>query len=98
MDVVLANVLKVIIIALDFYQWIVIINVVFSWLVAFNIINTSNKFVYMVMDFTYRLTEPLYRRIRSILPNLGGIDLSPLIVLLGIFLVQGILRDTLYRL
>lgn len=97
MDVLLVNLLKVVIIALDLYQWVVIINVVFSWLVAFNVINTSNQFVYMVMDFTYRATEPLYRRIRQVLPNLGNIDLSPVIVLLGIFLIKGILTDMLYR-
>lgn len=97
MDVVLVNLLKVLIVALDIYQWIVIVNVVFSWLVAFNIINTSNQFVNMVMDFTYRLTDPLYRRIRQLLPNLGGIDLSPVIVLLGIFLLRGILVDLIYR-
>lgn len=97
MDVLLGNFIKVVIIALDLYQWVVILNVVFSWLVAFNVINTSNRFVYMVMDFTYRATEPLYRRIRQVLPNLGSIDLSPVIVLLGLFLIKGILTDMLYR-
>lgn len=97
MDVVLVNILKVLSIALDFYQWVVVINVVISWLVAFNVINTSNQFVHMVMDFTYRMTEPVYRRIRQVLPHMGGIDLSPIVVLLGIFLVQGILHDVMYR-
>ena len=96
MDVVSINLLKVLIVALDFFQFIVIANVVFSWLVAFNVINTSNQFVHMIMDFTYRMTEPLYSRIRGVLPNLGNIDLSPIIVLLGIFFVQGILRDVLH--
>ena len=97
MDVVLVNFVKVLIVALDFYQWIVIVNVVISWLVAFNVINTSNQFVHMLMDFTYRMTEPLYRRIRAMLPHMNGIDLSPIVVLLGIFLIQGILRDMMYR-
>ena len=97
MDVVLVNLVKVLIVALDFYQWIVIVNVVISWLVAFNVINTSNQFVHMLMDFTYRMTEPVYRRIRALLPHMGGIDLSPIVVLLGIFLIQGILRDMMYR-
>ncbi|MBL4693087.1 MAG: YggT family protein [Magnetovibrio sp.] len=98
MDLVVINLVKVLIVALNFFQFVVIANVVMSWLVAFNIINTSNKFVYMIMDFTHRLTEPLYRRLRNVLPDLGGLDLSPIIVLLGIFFVQGILRDVLYRL
>jgi len=97
MDLVLINLIKVLIVALTFYQYIVIANVVFSWLVAFNVINTSNQFVYMIMDFTYRLTEPLYSRIRNVLPNLGAVDLSPIIVLLGIFFIQGMLGDVLYR-
>ena len=90
MDAVLNSLMLVIYYALDFYKWIVIVNVVISWLVAFNVINTSNQFVYMVMDFTYRLTEPLYRRIRAVMPNLGGIDLSPVVVLLGVMFVQSL--------
>lgn len=97
MDVVTFNILNVLIIALDIYQWVVIINVVFSWLVAFNVINTSNQFVHMVMDFTYRATEPLYRRIRAVLPDLGGIDVSPVVVLLGIIFLKGLLAGFMYR-
>jgi len=97
MDLVLINLIKVLIVALNFYQYIVIANVVFSWLVAFNVINTSNQFVHMIMDFTYRLTEPLYSRIRNVLPNFGAVDLSPIIVLLGLFFIQGMLGDVLYR-
>lgn len=97
MDVVLNSVLQVVYVALDFYKWIVIANVVISWLVAFNVINTSNQFVHMVMDFTYRLTEPLYRRIRAILPNMGGIDLSPIVVLLGVMFLQSIIAQTASR-
>lgn len=97
MDLVVVNLVKVLIVALGFYKFIVIVNVVLSWLVAFNVINTSNQFVHMVMDFTYRMTEPLYRRIRSVLPDLGGIDLSPIVVLLAIFFIEGMLQDLLYR-
>ncbi|MBL4748159.1 MAG: YggT family protein [Magnetovibrio sp.] len=97
MDVVLINLIKVLIVALNFYQYIILVNVALSWLVAFNVINTSNQFVRIIMDFTYRMTEPLYSRIRNILPNLGGIDLSPIIVLLGVYFVQGMLRDVLFR-
>lgn len=97
MDAVLNSLMFVIYYALDFFKWIVIANVVISWLVAFNVINTSNQLVYMIMDFTYRLTEPLYRRIRAIMPNLGGIDLSPLVVLLGVMFVQSLISQTASR-
>jgi len=93
MDAVLISLLQVSYYALDFYKWIVIVNVVISWLVAFNVINTSNQFVYMVMDFTYRVTEPLNRRIRKILPNMGGIDLSPIVILFGIMFLQSLIQN-----
>jgi len=97
MDAVLNSFLLVTYYALDFYKWIVIVNVVISWLVAFNVINTSNQLVHMIMDFTYRLTEPVYARIRSIMPNLGGIDLSPVVVLLGIMFAQSLISQTAMR-
>ena len=64
---------------INLYIWIIILQVVMSWLIAFNVINTNNRFVYLVGDFLYRLTEPAMRPIRRILPNLGGIDVSPVI-------------------
>ena len=70
------------------YIWILIINAVISWLVAFNILNTGNRFVYAVLDFTYRLTEPFLRRIRRLLPNLGALDISPIILLLLIWFIE----------
>ena len=73
---------------LKLYTYVVIANVVISWLVAFNILNTSNRFVYLVLDFTYRLTEPLLWRIRRLLPNLGNFDISPIILLLLIWFVE----------
>ena len=73
---------------LKFYWWIVIANVIISWLIAFNVLNTNNAFVYNVLDFTYRLTEPLLWRIRRFLPNLGAFDISPIILLLLIWFVE----------
>ncbi len=64
------------------YIWVVILSVILSWLVAFNVINTRNAFVNQVGEFLYRATEPALRPIRSYLPSLGGIDISPLILLL----------------
>ena len=73
---------------LKLYSYVVIANVVVSWLVAFNVLNTSNRFVYSVLDFTYRLTEPILSKIRRFLPNLGTLDISPIILLLLIWFVE----------
>ena len=73
---------------LKLYSYIVIANVIISWLVAFNVLNTTNRFVYLVLDFTYRLTEPFLRRIRRFLPNLGSLDISPIILLLLIWFIE----------
>ena len=75
---------------IDIYTYIVIIGVILSWLVAFNVINTSNKFVYMVGDMTHRLTEPALKPLRNMLPNLNGIDLSPMALILGLIFLQKI--------
>ena len=66
---------------LKFYGWIVIANVIISWLIAFNVLNSNNAFVYNVLDFTYRLTNPILSKIRAFLPNLGAFDISPIILL-----------------
>ena len=66
---------------LKFYSWIVIANVIISWLIAFNVLNTNNVFIYNILDFTYRLTDPFLRKIRAFLPNLGAFDISPIILL-----------------
>lgn len=73
---------------LDIYKWIVIISVVVSWLIAFGVLTTSNHVVRGVVDVLYRLTEPVYRPFRRFLPHIGGIDISPLIVLLIIWLIE----------
>ena len=64
------------------YSYVVIANVVISWLVAFNILNTQNRFVYSILEFTYRLTDPILNKIRRFLPNLGSLDISPIILLI----------------
>ena len=72
---------------IDLYMWVVIISVVLSWLIAFQVVNTSNRFVYMVGDFCNRLTEPALNRIRRYLPNFGNIDLAPVaLIILLVFL------------
>jgi len=73
---------------LNIYKWIVIVNVIISWLVAFNVLNTQNRFVYSILELTYRLTEPFLNKIRSFLPNLGTLDISPVILLVLIWFLQ----------
>ena len=73
---------------LKIYTYVVIANVVISWLVAFNVLNTSNRFVYSILDFTYRLTEPFLSKIRRFLPTLGAFDISPVILLLLIWFIE----------
>ena len=73
---------------LNIYKYIVIANVVISWLVAFNILNTQNRFVYSILDLSYRLTEPMLIKIRRFLPNLGSLDVSPVVLLVLIWFLQ----------
>ena len=80
---------------LQLYIFAVIISVLLTWLVQFNVVNTSNQLVYMVGDFLYRITEPILRRIRAVIPPIGGIDLSPLFLLLGLVFIRSLLPDLL---
>ena len=77
------------------YMFVVVISVVLTWLVQFKVVNTSNQMVYMIGDFLYRITEPLLKRIRSVVPAVGGIDLSPLILLMILWFVQVQVRNNL---
>ena len=73
---------------LKLYSNIVIANVLVSWLVAFNVLNTQNRFVYSILEMSYRLTDPILNKIRSFLPNLGSLDISPVILLLLIWFIE----------
>ncbi len=75
---------------INIYTWAVIAHVVLSWLVSFRVVNTQNRFVYLVGDFLYRITEPALRPIRKILPNLGGIDIAPIVLLLLLFFLRNL--------
>ena len=81
-------IIEVVIAILDIYWWLVIIQAVVSWLIAFNIINTYNRPVAMVLDFLYRITEPALRPIRKFMPNLGGLDISMVILILIIIFIR----------
>ena len=88
--------LEVIVIALNIFVWLLIVQAVLSWLIAFNVVNTRNQFVAMVADFLYRVTEPVLRPIRNVLPSLGGIDISPVVLILIIILIKDIIVRYIY--
>ena len=73
---------------INIYEWVVIIHVILSWLVAFNILNTQSRFVYAVLDFTYRATNPILEKIKNYIPNLGQIDIAPVVLLLGLWFIK----------
>ena len=73
---------------LKLYSYVVIANVIISWLIAFNILNTQNRFVYSILELSYRLTDPILNKIRRFLPNLGSFDISPIILLLLIWFIE----------
>ena len=75
------------------YIWILIINAIFTWLVAFNVLNTSNRFVYSILDVSYRLTDPPLNYIRRFLPNLGSIDISPIVLILGLMFLRNLIFE-----
>ena len=77
--------------ALNIYTWILIASIVVSWLYAFRVINTSNRFVSTVAEFLYKATEPLLRPIRRYMPDLGGIDISPIVLFIGIYFLQRVI-------
>ncbi|MBX8801487.1 MULTISPECIES: YggT family protein [Pseudochrobactrum] len=88
-------VLRTVDLALDIYTWIIIASAVFSWLYAFNVVNSRNRFVASIGEFLYKVTEPALRPIRKILPDLGGIDISPIVLLLAIFFIRQFMWNTL---
>ncbi len=81
---------------IDIYTWIVIASAIMSWLVAFGVVNTRNQFIRTVVDVLYRVTEPALRPIRRIMPNLGGVDISPVILLLLLFFLRSLLSEYVF--
>ncbi|MDP6602624.1 MAG: YggT family protein [Rhodospirillales bacterium] len=92
MDVILIELLAFLSNVIGLYVWVIIAGVVLSWLSAFNVINRSNRFVHLLGDFIFRITEPALRPIRNLLPNLGGIDISPVILILILWMVRGMVH------
>jgi YggT family protein len=80
---------------ISLYIWVLIINAIISWLVAFNILNTSNRFVYSVLEISYKLTEPPLSFIRKYIPSIGSIDISPIILILGLMFLRNLVFELL---
>ena len=80
---------------ISLYIWILIINAIISWLVAFNVLNTSNRFVYSVLEISYKLTEPPLGFIRKYIPSIGSIDISPIILILGLMFLRNLVFELL---
>ena len=80
---------------LGLYTWIIIGSAIFSWLYAFNVVNPSNRFVGMIGEFLFKATEPALKPIRRIMPDLGGLDISPIVLLIAIFFVRTFIATSL---
>ena len=84
----LATILSVVVTIMNLYTWVVIAAVIASWLIAFGVVNTRNEVVRAIVGFLYAATEPVFRQIRRVIPAIGGLDLSPLVVLLAVYAIE----------
>ena len=80
---------------INIYIWLIIINVILSWLVAFNVLNTQNRFVFAMLNATHQLTDPVLNKIRRFIPNLGSIDISPVILILLLIFIRNLFFELL---
>ena len=80
---------------INIYIWLIIINAVLSWLVAFNVLNTQNRFVFSLLNATYQLTDPVLNKIRRFIPNLGSIDISPVVLILLLIFIRNLFFELL---
>ena len=81
----------------EIYIWVLIISAVASWLVAFNVINISNRFVYSIIEVAYKLTNPPLSFIRRYIPSLGSVDISPIILILGLVFLRNFINEMFYK-
>ena len=89
-------VLDIVLIVLDLYVWLLIASAILSWLIAFNVVNTRNQFVAAIAEFLFRITEPVLGPIRRALPSLGGLDISPIVLILIIMFLQRVITYYIY--
>jgi YggT family protein len=87
--------IQTLVLALDIYWWLIIASAIFSWLYAFNVVNPRNQFVMTIGNSLFRITDPALRPIRRFMPDLGGIDISPIILLLAIFFIRQFIITTI---
>ena len=80
---------------INIYIWLIIINVILSWLVAFNVLNTQNRFVFAVLNATHQLTDPVLNKIRRFIPNLGSVDISPVVLILLLIFIRNLFFELL---
>jgi YggT family protein len=80
---------------INIYIWLIIINAILSWLVAFNVLNTQNRFVFAALNATHQLTDPVLNKIRKFIPNLGSIDISPIVLILLLFFIRNLFFELL---
>ena len=80
---------------INIYIWLIIINVLLSWLVAFNVLNTQNRFVFSILNATHQLTDPILNKIRRYIPNLGSIDISPVVLILLLIFIRNLFFELL---
>jgi YggT family protein len=91
MDIILGPIIEIAIEIIWFYTWVVIAAAIMSWLVAFGVVNTYNRFVHTLNDLLYRITEPALRPLRRFIPNLGGVDITPVVLIFILWLITKIL-------
>lgn len=92
MDIVAGPLIAILRIAIHLYIWVVIAAAIMSWLIAFGVVNTYNRVVYVINDFLYRVTEPALRPLRRFIPNLGGIDITPVVLILLLYFIDMVLE------
>ncbi len=97
MDVIVGPVLRLSIAVVELYIWVVVAAVILSWLTNLNVVNVHNRFVYMIVSFVYATTEPALRRIRGFMPDLGGFDISPIILIFALVLISDILAQVHHK-
>ena len=97
MNVILIPLLALVSAIIGIYSWIVIASVLVSWLVNFNIINSNNNFVIMILNFLYQTTEPVLRKIRRFLPAMGNFDFSPVVLILFLWFLQNVIRQIMLK-
>lgn len=97
MDIILVPLLQLINTVIQLYIWAIIAYIVLHWLLIFNVINAKNNFVSIVMETLFRITEPLLSSIRRVLPNFGGLDLSPMVLILGLYFIENLINRLVLR-